>query len=135
MKKAGALVVVLGWVMFFFGLALEASMALNLDLSSVSENVTHLGYFLFLAGLLKEGLDTVVTRSEAEVQVTTEAAPQAVPEPSLDISMLVDNDCERGTIGGRRYVARNDGSLDMETAQGWKRFRSMDEALAQIAVH
>ena len=135
MQRAGVLVAVLGWLIYFFGLNPEASMALDVDLTSLSENVMHLGYFLFLAGLLKAGLDAALAGRAVEAESPVETTLGTDRVPPLDLSMLVDSDCERGTIGGRRYVARNDGSLDMETSQGWKRFRTMEEALAHTAVH
>src|SRR5919199_5634018 len=127
MRRAGVLVACFGWGIYMVGLIPAASVLPGV--TSLAEHLMQLGYFVFLCAVIEGGLralksGTAAAPAPQRPQAVADAAPRAVA-PRAEAR-------EQGMIGGCRYVAHNDGSLDLETRNGWRRFTSVEAALAHL---
>jgi hypothetical protein len=139
MKRAGLLFAALGWGIYFVGLipAIRALAELGppaLDLASLSENIIHLGYVLLLCGVLKAGLESLARTQSAALRaaIAVRAEARDGASPGFEAATYRMPLQERGTIGGQHYIAHPDGSVDLQTKSGWRRFSSVEAALTYM---
>jgi hypothetical protein len=130
MRRAGVLVACFGWGIYLVG-SIPGTSALP-GLTSLAEHLIHLGYFVVFCAVVDAGFRALAGRASAagtaaavhKLQVAADAVPRAAAPGAATR--------EFGTIGGCRYVAHIDGSLDLETRNGWRRFTSIEAALAHM---
>jgi hypothetical protein len=135
----GLLLAVLGWVLLLFGgqisLAVTGLMSRPLPLSidpgrtDVAQSLIFSGLGLAVLGTLRAGLKTLRLFFEAVLQRSAAARAQPAPPPPpvvepIDPSTVV----ERGWIRDRPYARYADGSVEIETLLGVRRFASFADA-------
>jgi hypothetical protein len=128
----------LGWALLLFGgqlsvlatglLGRPLPLALDLGRTDVAECLILSGFALAILGALRAGLNTLRQFFEAVLQRSAAARAQPspiapAPEP-IDPSAVV----ERGWIRGRPYARFGDGSVEIETLLGVRRFASYSDA-------
>jgi hypothetical protein len=132
----GLLLVLFGWILLLFGgeLSLLASNAmgrplpvgLDLGRTDVAQSLILSGFALAILGALRAGVATLRQFFEAVLQRAAAAKAQpAPPNPApLDPEAVV----ERGWIRDRPFVRYADGSVEVETLLGVRRFTSFSDA-------
>jgi hypothetical protein len=135
----GLLLAVLGWVLLLFGgqisLAVTGLLSRPLPLSidpgrtDVAQSLIFTGLGLAILGTLRAGLKTLRLFFEAVLQRSAAARAQPAPPPPpvvepIDPSTVV----ERGWIRDRPYARYADGSVEIETLLGVRRFASFTDA-------
>jgi len=144
----GLMIVALGWTLLISGFSLAdlvnkitgraspAVVALNMGIVAQSTILTGLG--LAILGMLQTGFgalnrffDSVLERTAKKPETGT-AAYRQEPVMSHGAPARVDPKArtvvERGLIKNRAYKRFGDGSIEVETLLGLRRFRSMREA-------
>ena len=90
------------------------------------------GFLIAILGTLRAGVVTLRQFFEAVLQRAAAAAAQPappMPEPEPEPAYVEpDAIVERGRVGDRAYVLFGDGSVEVETLLGVRRFASIDEA-------
>ena len=132
------MVVALGWALLLSGNSAteevlrifgRASAPLNFTLIGQSTILTGFGLAILGAlqtgfGTLKQFFDSVLERTAQNTRITVEAPPQPSPSPSPSLKKVV----ERGTLKDRSYMRFGDGTIEIETLLGLRRFASIQEA-------
>lgn len=132
----GLMVVALGWTLLLSGNSAteevlrifgRASAPLNFTLIGQSTILTGFGLAILGAlqtgfGTLKQFFDTVLERTAQNARIAVEAPQQ--PLPSSSPKKVV----ERGTLKDRSYMRFGDGTIEIETLLGLRRFASIQEA-------
>ncbi|SED03212.1 hypothetical protein SAMN05519104_2633 [Rhizobiales bacterium GAS188] len=138
MTFVGLLLVLLGWILLLFGgqLSLVASSAMGRPLPievdpgriDVAQSLIMSGFGFAILGALRAGVGTLRQFFEAVLQRA--AAAKAQPAPAPPSSARVDPDAvvERGWIRDRPFVRYADGSVEVETLLGVRRFGSFADA-------
>jgi hypothetical protein len=137
----GLLLAGCGWVLLLFGgqISLAAAallgrpvpLAIDPGRTDVAQSLILSGFGLAILGTLKSGLATlrlffeaVLQRSAAARAQPAQPAPQAPVVEAIDPSAVI----ERGWIRDRPYVRFGDGSVEIETLLGVRRFSSFLDA-------
>lgn len=130
------MVVALGWALLLSGNSAteevlrifgRASAPLNFTVIGQSTILTGFGLAILGAlqtgfGTLKQFFDTVIERTAQNTRIAVEAPPQPSPSPSPKKVV------ERGTLKDRSYMRFGDGTIEIETLLGLRRFASIQEA-------
>ena len=130
------MVVALGWALLLSGNSAteevlrvfgRASAPLNFTLIGQSTILTGFGLAILGAlqtgfGTLKQFFDTVLERTAQNARIAVEAPQQPSPSPSPKKVV------ERGTLKDRSYMRFGDGTIEIETLLGLRRFASIQEA-------
>lgn len=138
LTSLGLLLAVVGWVLLLFGgqIALLANgflsrplpLAVDPGRTDVAESLIFSGFGLAILGTLRSGLKTLRLFFEAVLQRSAAARAQpAQPPPvveTIDPSTIV----ERGWIRNRPYARFADGSVEVETLLGVRRFATFADA-------
>ena len=139
----GLLVVFLGWGLLLFGGELSelASHALGHPLPAeldpgridVAQSLIFTGFGFAILGALRTGVSTlrqffevVLQRvASAKAQPSPASAPPQRPQPAAPAP---DEIVERGWIKDRPFARYGDGSVEVETLLGVRRFQSLADA-------
>jgi prepilin-type processing-associated H-X9-DG protein len=139
----GLTIAAFGWVVPFLaagGPAGEPSSIAGHILSadgmqSLAGDMILTGFGLAILGALQTGFgaldrffQAILTRSEARAEAATAASDDSEEAPEIDPSEIV----ERGRMRDRSYVLFADGSVEVETLLGIRRFTTFDEAAAFV---
>ncbi|TAL78621.1 MAG: hypothetical protein EPN75_10450 [Beijerinckiaceae bacterium] len=136
----GLMVVALGWALLLSGNSAteevlrvfgRASAPLNFTLIGQATILTGFGLAILGAlqtgfGTLKQFFDTVLERTAQNARIAAEAPQQPSPSPSPSPSPK--KVVERGTLRDRSYMRFGDGTIEIETLLGLRRFASIQEA-------
>ncbi len=135
----GLLLAGLGWVLLLFGgkISLVAAglmgrvlpLAIDPGRTDVAQSLILTGFGLAILGTLRAGLKTLRLFFEAVLQRSAAARAQPAPPPPpavepVDPTQVV----ERGWIRNRPYARFADGSVEIETLLGIRRFASFADA-------
>jgi hypothetical protein len=138
LTSLGALLAVLGWALLLFGgqislvvnglLSRPLPLAIDPGRTDVAQSLIFSGFGLAILGTLRAGLKTLRLFFEAVLQRAAAAraqpaAPPPVVEP-VDPSAVV----ERGWIRDRPFARFADGSVEIETLLGVRRFTNFADA-------
>src|SRR6476646_9117729 len=131
----GLLLAGLGWVLLLFGgqislaavslLGRPVPLAIDPGRTDVAQSLILSGFGLSILGTLKAGLATLRLFFEAVLQRSAAARAQpAQPMPQAPVVEPIDPSAvvERGWIRDRPYVRFADGSVEIETLLGVRRF-------------
>lgn len=132
------MVVALGWALLLSGNSAteevlrifgRASAPLNFTLIGQATILTGFGLAILGAlqtgfGTLKQFFDTALERTAQNAKIAVEAPQQPSPSPSPSPKKVV----ERGTLRDRSYMRFGDGTIEIETLLGLRRFASIQEA-------
>jgi hypothetical protein len=141
LTSLGLLLAAVGWVLLFFGgqisllvngfLSRPLPLAVDPGRTDVAESLIFSGFGLAILGTLRAGLKTLRLFFEAVLQrsASARAQPAAPPPPppvveTIDPSTIV----ERGWIRNRPYARFADGSVEVETLLGVRRFTTFADA-------
>ena len=139
LTSVGLLLAALGWALLVFGGRLSLigaglmgrpfPLALDPGRTDVAQSLIFSGFALAILGLLRAGLNTLRLFFEAVLQRSAAAKAQPAPPPPpevepIDPSLVV----ERGWIRDRPYARFGDGSVEVETLLGVRRFASFADA-------
>ena len=131
----GFLLVLVGWALLLFGGELSLLIAsaighpvpIELDPGrvDVAQSLIFSGFGFAILGALRAGVATLQQFFEAVLQrVAAAKAQPAPPPPQVDPDAIV----ERGWIKDRPYVRYADGSVEVETLLGMRRFGTFTDA-------
>jgi prepilin-type processing-associated H-X9-DG protein len=100
-------------------------------LRATAQNTILSGFGLAILGALQTGFgaldrffQAILRRSEARADAADADTDAPAVGPSIDAAEIVD----RGRLRGRSYVLFADGSVEVETLLGIRRFATFDEA-------
>jgi hypothetical protein len=137
----GLFLAAIGWVLLLFGgeialslnglLSRPLPLAIDPGRTDVAESLIFSGFALAILGTLRAGLKTLRLFFEAVLQRSAAARAQPAPPPppapvveAIDPSTIV----ERGWIRNRPYARFGDGSVEVETLLGVRRFATFADA-------
>ncbi len=129
----GLMIVALGWALLLSGTsAMEVMVRLtghaaapSLNLAAVTQATILTGFGLALLGALQTGFSTLKKLFDAVVDGSIRTAPTMANEPSQRAPKKI---IERGLFGDRPYVLFGDGTIEVKTLLGARRFSSLLEA-------
>jgi hypothetical protein len=134
----GLLLVLLGWTLLLFGgqLSLLASNAMGRPFpveldpgrTDVAQSLILSGFALAILGALRAGVATLRQFFEAVLQRAAAAKAQPAPAPPNPAPLDPEAVVERGWIRDRPFVRYADGSVEVETLLGVRRFTSFADA-------
>ena len=128
----GLMIAALGWILPFLAGGGEAarSFAIGLHVFTLdaadrtTQNMILSGFGLALLGALQTGFGAL-DRFFSEILVRSRRQPEFAPEvPRIDPHEIV----ERGRLKDRAYVLFADGTVEVETLLGMRRFASLGDA-------
>ncbi len=129
----GLMVVALGWALLLSGAsAVEAVLRIlgrtgtppfNLEVLTQATILT--GFGLAILGALQTGFGTLKHFFDTVLERTARSAPKMTVEPPPPPSTSV---VERGLLKDRPYILFGDGTIEVETLLGMRRFDSLQEA-------
>jgi hypothetical protein len=142
LTQLGILIAALGWALLLFGGLLPrlfdlaagrpGSAAIDVSRGDIAQMLIVSGFALALLGTLRAGVDTLRQFFDAVLQRAAAAKaqpapPMSEPEPEPE---YVDPDLvvERGRILNRPFARFADGSVEVETLLGVRRFASLADA-------
>jgi hypothetical protein len=133
----GLVLALIGWALLLFGgqfsligsglMGRPFPLALDPGRTDVAQSLIFSGFALAVVGTLRAGLNTLRLFFEAVLQRSAAAKAQPPPPPPvepIDPSRVV----ERGWIRDRPYARFGDGSIEIETLLGVRRFASFADA-------
>jgi hypothetical protein len=132
----GLMVVALGWALLFSGAAaMEGAIRLlgrtgapPFDLAMFTQATILTGFGLAILGALQTGFGALKHFFDTVLERTARSAPQTtVPPPPKPRSAV-----ERGRLKDRPYILFGDGTIEVETLLGVRRFTSLQEAFEFI---
>jgi hypothetical protein len=138
LTSLGLALAALGWVLLLFGgqishvasglMGRNFPLALDPGRTDVAQSLIFSGFGFAILGTLRAGLQTLRLFFEAVLQRSAAAKAQPAPPPPtvepIDPSLVV----ERGWIRDRPYARFGDGSVEIETLLGVRRFASFADA-------
>jgi hypothetical protein len=127
----GLLVAALGWIFPWLAPlrgdrgaeALAGGIAAALSAGSVPQNMILTGFGIAILGALQTGFGALDRFFAAILERSGRASSAADTLAQKD-----DDVVERGRIGGRGFVRYADGSVEVETLLGVRRFDSLEDA-------
>jgi len=125
----GFMVVALGWALLLSGApALEIFAAvighkLPFDMPAIAQATILSGFGLAILGALQTGFGALKQFFDTVIERTARASASA-PAPKKQGNKVV----ERGRLKDRPYVLFGDGSIEVETLLGLRRFSSFKDA-------
>ena len=123
---AGLAVAGLGWALFVPAL-LIAPVSIRGTVVALAQMLIVSGFGLAIVGALRNGFSALNRFFEAVLEraaAKAEAAAEAPEPPEFYEEEIID----RGRIRDRGYVLYGDGTVDVETLLGIRRFASLAEA-------
>jgi hypothetical protein len=138
LAKAGLLITILGWLTYLFGVLAPAipeaepriQALAQVDVgpyvglaSDIGRNLILTGLGLAIVGVLRSGFGAFNRFFDAILKSANSPRPEPKP-PLIDPNHIV----ERGRIRDRGYVMYGDGSVEVETLVGIRRFPSREDA-------
>lgn len=130
----GLLLAAVGWTMLLGGRELGAALGLPYEaahLAAVAQTLVLSGLGLAILDALYTGFgalhrffDAVLQRSAAKASQPAQAPARPPPEPQAPPNQII----ERGRLNGRGYLRYRDGTVEVETLLGVRRFKSVEEA-------
>ena len=135
----GLLLALCGWVLLLFGgqisvivnglLSHPLPLALDPGRTDVAQSLIFSGFGLAILGTLGAGLKTLRLFFEAVLQRSAAARAQPAPPPPPVVEPIDPHTViERGWIRDRPYVRFADGSVEIETLLGVRRFATFADA-------
>ncbi len=127
----GFMVVALGWALLLSGapaLALYAMAfghKLPFDMTAISQATIFTGFGLAVLGALQTGFGALNSFFDRVLERT--ARPSEAPAPTVRKKPAA-NVVQRGRLKDRPYVLFGDGTIEVETLLGLRRFTSFKEA-------
>jgi hypothetical protein len=127
----GFMVVALGWALLLSGapaLALYATAfghKLPFDMTAISQATIFTGFGLAVLGALQTGFSALNSFFDRVLERT--ARPSEAPAPTMRKKPAA-NVVQRGRLKDRPYVLFGDGTIEVETLLGLRRFTSFKEA-------
>jgi hypothetical protein len=141
---AGLAIVALGWSLlfsatqladFFAGAPARANVGASLNVASIAQCGILSGFGIAILGTLQMGFGAL-NRFFQSVLVRTAPPPNAASQSNKTEAPQLAHQrkiMERGWVKDRAYVLFNDGSVEVETMLGRRRFPSLQEAQEFIA--
>jgi hypothetical protein len=123
----GFMVVALGWALLLSGVpavqifAAATSHKLSLDIAAIAQATILSGFGLAILGALQTGFGALKQFFDAVIERT---ARSGVAAPKNPLSKVV----QRGRLKDRPYVLFGDGTIEVETLLGLRRFASFQDA-------
>jgi hypothetical protein len=114
------------WATGFLGRPLP--LALDPGRTDVAQSLILSGFGLAILGTLRAGLNTLRSFVEAVLQRSAAARAQPTPAPPTVEPVDPMRVVERGWIRGRPFARFADGSVEIETLLGVRRFASFADA-------
>lgn len=132
----GFMVVALGWALLLSGAsAMEMAAritghngALPFNLVAVAQATILTGFGLAILGALQTGFGALKKFFDAVIERTASSAPKAVAPTPRPTEQRRRSIIERGFLKDRPYVLFGDGSIEVETLLGLRRFTSLQDA-------
>ncbi|MGB8279261.1 MAG: hypothetical protein WCF20_15195 [Methylovirgula sp.] len=129
----GLMVVALGWALLLSGAsAMEGLMRIlgrtgtpPLNLAVITQATILTGFGLAILGALQTGFGTLKDFFDTVLERTARSAPKMTVESPPPQSRSV---VERGLLKDRPYILFGDGTIEVETLLGVRRFDSRQEA-------
>ena len=100
----------------------------DLSIVSTSNSLIVSGLGLAILGVLQKGFGVFQRFFEAVLQRSQRAEMQPAPIVKQPPKVQESEIAERGRVGGRSYVRRANGTVQIETLLGVRNFASFDEA-------
>jgi hypothetical protein len=138
LAKAGLFVTMIGWLAYLFGVLapviseaeprIQALVPIDIApyvglASDIGRNLILTGLGLAVLGVLRSGFGAFNRFFDAILKSASAPRPEPKP-PLIDPNHIV----ERGRIRDRGYVMYGDGSVEVETLVGIRRFPSREDA-------
>jgi hypothetical protein len=131
MTWIGLMVVALGWALLLSGAsAMELLMRFtarssipHFDLAAITQPTILTGFGLAILGALQSGFGALNKFFDEIIARTARTTPKALVEPTADQRNIVD----RGLFKDRPYVLFGDGTIEVETLLGLRRFASLQD--------
>lgn len=128
----GLMIVALGWALLLSGASALAALAHvlgqqapSIDIAVVSQATILTGFGLAILGALQTGFGALKRFFDMILERTSRTAPKmSVDMPRTEKASVV----ERGLLKDRPYVLFGDGSIEVETLLGMRRFTSLQDA-------
>ncbi|HEY1736769.1 MAG TPA: hypothetical protein VGG12_08985 [Methylovirgula sp.] len=128
----GLMIVALGWALLLSGASSIDALAHLVGLQTVPVNLGTLsqatmltGFGLAILGALQTGFGALKRFFDLILERTARTAPKmTVDMPRAEKTSIV----ERGLLRDRPYVLFGDGSIEVETLLGMRRFTSLQDA-------
>ncbi|HTJ02078.1 MAG TPA: hypothetical protein VL492_04750 [Methylovirgula sp.] len=138
----GFMVVALGWALLLSGASATEILArylghpliISQNLGAITQATILTGFGLAILGALHTGFGTLKhffdTVLERTAKGPVKAAAAAAPAPRIEPKSFVDpkSVLERGLFKDRPYTLFGDGSIEIETLLGARRFTSLQDA-------
>lgn len=121
------MVVALGWALLLSGapaiqiFALATGHKLSLDIVAIAQATILSGFGLAILGALQTGFGALKQFFDAVIERTARADAPKTKKP-------VSNVVQRGRLKDRPYVLFGDGTIEVETLLGLRRFASFKDA-------
>ena len=130
----GLMIVALGWALLLSGTsAMEVMVRLtghaaapSLNLAAVTQAAILTGFGLAILGALQTGFGTLKKFFDTVIERTARSTPTIASEPQP--TQAPKNVVERGLFKDRPYVLFGDGTIEVKTLLGVRRFSSVIEA-------
>ncbi|MGA3303754.1 MAG: hypothetical protein ABSC72_10760 [Methylovirgula sp.] len=129
----GLMVVALGWALLLSGASAFDALAHlfgqqaapSVDFASLSQATILTGFGLAILGALQTGFGALRRFFDMIIERTSRTAPKmSVDMPRTEKTSIV----ERGLLKDRPYILFGDGSIEVETLLGMRRFTSLADA-------
>ena len=134
----GLMVVALGWALLLSGAsAMEAmgrltghASAPSFNLAAITQATILTGFGLAILGALQTGFGTLKKFFDAVIERTARSGPAKVDEPpqAPRLQQQPRSVVERGLLKERPYILFGDGTIEVKTLLGVRRFSSLLEA-------
>ncbi len=132
----GLMVVALGWALLLSGASVMEPMvriigrsgAAPLDLATIAQATILTGFGLAILGALQSGFGTLKHFFDAVLERTARPGAKMAGEPPQHQRQHQRSIVERGRLKDRPYVLFGDGTIEVETLLGMRRFTSLREA-------
>ena len=130
----GLMIVALGWALLLSGTsAMEVMMRLTghaaaplLNLAALTQATILTGFGLAILGALQTGFGTLKKFFDTVIERTARSTPTLASEPQR--TQAPKNVVERGLFKDRPYILFGDGTIEVKTLLGVRRFSSVIEA-------
>jgi hypothetical protein len=130
----GAALAIVGWIVLLAGGGIAPALGLALDaahVATIGQTLVLCGVGLAILDALHAGFgalnrffEAILQRSAARPPQPTHMPARAPAEPEAPANDIT----ERGRLNGRAYLRYRDGSVEIETLLGVRRFASVEEA-------
>lgn len=132
----GLMLVALGWAVLLSGAsAIEAIMRVSgragaapVHLAAIAQAAILTGFGLAILGALQSGFGALKRFFDTVLERTARTAQKVVVEPPSQQQPAPKTVIERGLLKDRPYILFGDGTIEIETLLGIRRFASMREA-------